>query len=381
LIISETSLCASFALSNYFFCSIVGSSPQKRKDFLEIDLYVQYYVGWRKALDDQRSFGGNGGLPGLVWDGIADLHNRTVAFRVGGWVVTTYSFFAGAAFFSGCTVFLWFSLMAGADPVRIARLVLVVGMPAILIGLRLFTILTEWKSLFARPWETVIRPGYMLHGGIGGGILACVWIARVTGIDFFLYSDGAALALPLAEAIGRIGCHVYGCCWGRPTGGQVGIRYTSKEASAIRNEPHLTGVKLHPVQIYSAMFALILFVVMLQLLPWRRFDGMLTAFYCTTHPIGRVVFEQLRQDNRGRLWGRMTHTNLYSVLLFAWGTLIWIWRLTLPNTRLNLNAHWSQIVTNPKVMESVVPFTIVFFFAYGVHYKIVGSWLRQASSS
>ena len=103
--------------------------------------------------------------------------------------------------------------------------------------------------------------------------------------------------------------------------------------------------------------------------------------YCTVHPVGRFVLEQLRQDNRGRLWGRWTHTNLYSVLLFACGMVIWIYRGALPNTHLNLQVQWSQIVTNTKVMESVVPFTSVFFLAYGVHYKVVGSWLRQTSLS
>ena len=106
---------------------------------------------------------------GSIIERLADFHNCTIAFWVGPWVVTTYAFFAGAAFFAGCIVFLWFCSMAGCDPVRMARLQILITLPLALIGLRVFSVLTEIRKLLERPLQTIVHPGYMLHGGIAGG--------------------------------------------------------------------------------------------------------------------------------------------------------------------------------------------------------------------
>lgn len=220
----------------------------------------------------------------------------------------------------------------------------------------------------------------MLHGGLLGGAAAFTVIARATGVNFLTYCDGAALALSLGEAIARVGCHVYGCCWGRPTNGPIGIRYTSKNASVIRHEPHLIDVRLHAVQLYSSLFAMCIFGVLLWQLRAKTFDGMLAATYCVVHPIGRLMQEQLRQDNRGRLWGRWTHTNFYSIIIFACGIYIWFRHAALPNTPLDRQIHWSQIVKNTNVLGWVIPFALIFSFVYGIHYKSVGSWLGLRST-
>ena len=40
---------------------------------------------------------------------------------------------------------------------------------AVLVGLRAFSVMLEWRELFRRPLATLVKPGYMLHGGIAGG--------------------------------------------------------------------------------------------------------------------------------------------------------------------------------------------------------------------
>ena len=322
---------------------------------------------------ERAAVAGSPGRPTL--GSIADFHNRTIAFWIGPWVVTTYAFFAGTAFFSGCTLFLWFCSMAGCDPVAMARLQVLVTLPCALLGLRVFSILTELKELFLHPLQTIIHPGYMLHGGVAGGAVAMAIIAQLTSTSVLVYLDGAALALPLGEAIARVGCHVYGCCWGRPTSGRLGIRYTSEHASVVRNEPRLANVRLHPVQIYSAVFAFLLWIPILLAIPHRRFDGMLAAIYCMAHPLGRFALEHLRQDNRGRLWKGFTHTHFYSAVIFICGLAIWTKRSSLPVSTLNPQIRWSQIATDASVLAWVVPFAFAFFLAYGVHYKAVGTWL------
>ncbi len=293
-------------------------------------------------------------LFGWLWGAVADFHNRTVAFRVGRWVVTTYAFLAGGAFFVGCTVALWFVAMAGQSPEASARLHLLVTLPAALVGLRLFSVMTEWRKLLKRPLESIVRPGYMLHGGIFGGALGLVGVSNATGVPLLLYFDSAALALPIGEALARVGCHVYGCCWGRPTESPIAIRYTNPDASVLRNEPHLTGVRLYPIQLYSSAASLALFVLMVHLLPVKHFDGMLTATYCLLHPIGRFVQERFSQDHRGRLTGRWSHSNLYAGTMFVSGLALVAFQARLGDTPLDLGVRWTQIVTSPEILRWVL---------------------------
>src|SRR5690606_12240509 len=170
---------------------------------------------------------------------VLDFHNRTILFRIGNWIFTTYAFLAGTAFAVGFGGALWYCAMAGLDVVYMAKLYLFVVVPAVLVGLRAFSVLLEWRELFSRPLATPIKPGYMRHGGIARGTIALVAISHYTGIPLLVLMDAPALSLPLGEAIARLGCFVYGCCWGRRTTSRFGVRYTSEHAKVVRCAPHL----------------------------------------------------------------------------------------------------------------------------------------------
>jgi hypothetical protein len=120
---------------------------------------------------------------------------------------------------------------------------------------------------------------------------------------------------------------------------------------------------------------------MLQLLPYRQFDGMLTAVYFAIHPLGRFALEKLRQDNRGKLWGCWTHTNLYSALMLIGAFGIWWFRSSFAVTPIDTRIEWHSVVANPNVLCWVVPFSVIFFFSHGVQYKKVGLWLCSSTVS
>ena len=171
--------------------------------------------------------------------------------------------------------------MVGLDLPYIAKLYLFLVVPGMLVGLRLFSILLEWRELFRRPLQTLVKPGYMLHGGI--------WVEPWPSGSWLTSraspscgpSTRPALSLPLGEAIARLGCYVYGCCWGRPTvsrlGSRFGVRYTSPDSKVVRCAPHLHNVKIHPAQLYALVVYLAMFVVFYAIVPYLPFDGALTG--------------------------------------------------------------------------------------------------------
>lgn len=309
-----------------------------------------------------------------------DIHNRTVLFRVGNWIFTTYAFLAGTAFATGFGVGLWHASMVGLDPAQVGRIYLFVVVPAILVGLRAFSVMLEWRELFKRPLATLIKPGYMLHGGIAGATLAMIGVAHMTEIPFLRLLDGAALAQPLGEAIARLGCYVYGCCWGRPTESRFGVRYTSVESKVVRCAPHLHNVKIHPAQLYALVAYLALFVAFYAALPYITFDGMLVAMYCISHSVIRLTLEFFRQDDRGRLWGRLTHTNFYSLLMVIGGVVALFYGSTYGQMiSLDLSRRFVHILSDASIMKWIVMYGLIFGAAYGVHYKKVGSWIQNPS--
>lgn len=317
---------------------------------------------------------------GFIATWVFDFHNRTVLFRLGNWLFTTYAFLAATAFAMGFGGSLWYDSMVGMDTLLIAKLYLFLVVPAVLVGLRSFSIMLEWRELFRRPLQTLIKPGYMLHGGIAGGMIGLYAVASISGVPFARILDAPALALPLGEAIARLGCYVYGCCWGRPTSSRFGVRYTSKESKVVRCAPHLENVKIHPAQLYALVIYLAMFAAFYAMLPYAPFDGFLAGMYLIGHSIVRYSLEYFRQDDRGRLWGRLTHTNLYSALMvLGGGLLLWYGAVYGARPSIDMSIRFVHVLSDASLMPWIALYGLVFGFAYGVHYKKVGSWLSSPS--
>jgi prolipoprotein diacylglyceryl transferase len=314
------------------------------------------------------------GLSGFV----RDFHNRTILFRFGNWIFVTYGVLAGFAFFIGWSTALWFNTMEGMDTHHIAAFYLFVMLPAVLIGARALNVLLEWRQLFQKPLQTLVKPGFMLHGGVLGGAVAFLIYSLATGYSYLLLLDAAAFAMPLGEAVCRVGCYVYGCCWGRPTNNGFGVCYTSPHAKVVRFVPGLCGVKIHPAQIYAVVLYLAQFVIFYMLLPYKLFDGMFAAIYLVSHAIIRFCLERFRGDDRGKV-GRVTVTDMYSLLYIPLGILAWIVGSAGTNTPLDLGVRWTHVAASPGIIPVGVV-GVAAMFAFGLHYKQVGSWLEDPTA-
>jgi phosphatidylglycerol---prolipoprotein diacylglyceryl transferase len=83
-------------------------------------------------------------------------------------------------------------------------------------------------------------------GGLVGGGLAFLAGSRLLGVDP-RGADALAVAVPLGHAVGRLGCFVAGCCFGRPTTLPWGVHVHSDLAG---HAP--ADLAVHPVQLYEA---------------------------------------------------------------------------------------------------------------------------------
>jgi phosphatidylglycerol:prolipoprotein diacylglycerol transferase len=94
--------------------------------------------------------------------------------------------------------------------------------------------------------------------------------------------DTLALAIPLGHAVGRIGCFLAGCCFGRPTDASWAVRYApgsepfaAQVAAGLLPADAAASLPVHPTQLYEMVLQLGLLALLLWLRPRLRRRGSL----------------------------------------------------------------------------------------------------------
>jgi len=136
--------------------------------------------------------------------------------------------------------------------------------------------------------------GLTAYGAVLGAALG-VWIfCRFTKLDMRYVSHIIAPAVISAQAIGRIGCTLNGCCYGIACNLPWCVEYTHPDAEAARVNP---GIAIHPTQIYEIIFNLIVFGILWKLMSKVRPDGSLFLIYLALYSAWRVGIDFLRPGN------------------------------------------------------------------------------------
>jgi phosphatidylglycerol:prolipoprotein diacylglycerol transferase len=169
-----------------------------------------------------------------------------------------------------------------------------------LIGGRLAYVIYDWDYFVANPREIIGFAGVAQNGMIVGIVAAALIYMGVTRMRFstlLSMGDAVAVGMPLALAIGRIGCTLNGCCHGIPAPDLPwAIVYTNPNSAAPLNTP------LHPTQIYHLLWNLIVFAVVWRLRGKFKPEGGLAFFCFCLFAIGDFSLRFLRAEEPW-LWG------------------------------------------------------------------------------
>jgi len=130
--------------------------------------------------------------------------------------------------------------------------------------------------------------GLTAYGAVLGAALG-VWIyCRFTKLDMGNVFHFLAPAVISAQAIGRIGCTLNGCCYGITCSLPWGVEYTNPGTEAFG-----AGI-VHPTQIYEIIYNLIVFGVLWKLMSKIRPDGSLFLIYLALYAAWRVGIDFIR---------------------------------------------------------------------------------------
>ncbi|MCD6305881.1 MAG: prolipoprotein diacylglyceryl transferase, partial [Deltaproteobacteria bacterium] len=223
----------------------------------------------------------------------------------------TYGVFVAAGFLTGLVVAVKIGKSEGISPQQTMDMGFFMIAAGIL-GSRLLYILMNLSYYLDRPLDMVKmwEGGLVFSGGIVCVILVVLWYTRRHRLSFWKIADIWAPAMAIGQAIGRIGCFMAGCCYGKPTGSDWGVVFTDPRSLAPLNVP------LHPTQLYSSGLNLIVFFILILLHRKKEFEGQVFLWLLVLHSTARLFVERFRGDDRGMIFqSGMTVTQLVTLVI------------------------------------------------------------------
>ena len=163
---------------------------------------------------------------------------------LGPWHPHTYGIMLAIAFWLG-SAWLWReSHRNGWDENKVTSLLLVLLLVSVA-GARGMFVLTHWQDYARDPLGAVRiwEGGLTLYGGI---LPVGIWYCRRAGLPVWRVADALAAPVALGMALGRVGCFLNGCCFGKPTSLPWGVHFPPRAYGSIQ----FPGLALHPSQLY-----------------------------------------------------------------------------------------------------------------------------------
>ena len=168
------------------------------------------------------------------------------------------------------------------------------------LGLLLYMPVSEWQESIAQllmeEWG-----GRTILGALFGGFVGVELAKKALGITIAT-GDPYAIGLPLGQALGRVGCFLGGCCYGRPL------------------EHSVFGLTTHPAQLYEGALDLTVAITLFAIRKQPRAPGLLFRYYLLSYAAIRFVMDFFRGDEK-QVFGPLSYAQwfvLACAMALAW---------------------------------------------------------------
>ncbi len=243
-----------------------------------------------------------------------------ILINIGPITIYSYGFFVASA----VLLALWIAYREARQRGLKASLVTDLGFYLILgaiLGARFFYILFNIQDFISNPLAIIQfwKGGLVFFGGAILSIAIGWWYLRRKKQPFWSWTDAFAPGIAAGQALGRVGCLMAGCCYGKPSQAPWAITFKNPDSLAPLHLP------LHPTQIYHSLAGLITFIALLVLKPYLKKDGQLFSFFLVFYGIFRVTIEFFRGDFRDYL-GPLSITQWGAILMALFGLTILLYK-------------------------------------------------------
>lgn len=191
----------------------------------------------------------------------------------------------------------------GGDPDDIGAIA-VWAVPAGVIGARIYHVATDWK-IYQDDWLGAFKiwnGGLGIPGGIFFGVLVGLLVVRARKLPALVLLDVAAPAIPVAQAIGRLGNYFNQEVFGKPTTLPWGLEIDPAVSPVANQYP--PGTTFHPTFLYEGLWNVALALLLVWLGRRRQLrPGQLFTLYVLGYALGRLWVEGLRSDPASLILG------------------------------------------------------------------------------
>jgi len=232
-----------------------------------------------------------------------------ILFNIGGLSIHLFGATIALGILVGFFVMLSEAKRKGLDREKLSDLAMytiVIG----IIGARLNYILAFNPSYYIQnPKEIFMinQGGLSIQGALIAGTIFAILYMKKKNIPIWKTADAFAPAIIMGQAIGRVGCDVFGIpmiknwFWGVNVGGQL----------------------LHPAQIYESILNYILFLVLWNKRKNTKYDGQIFFIYIIGFSINRFIVEFFRINPM--IVGPISVAHLFSLGIILVAIIVMIW--------------------------------------------------------
>ncbi len=239
-------------------------------------------------------------------------------FSIGGITFHGYGLMIGIGILSAYLTAEYRAKKFGLDPDHLF-LLLIYGTGFGLVSAKVLYYMTIMEDIRRDPRLLLsFSGGFVVYGGMIGGIAAGFLFCRIKKLNFFDYLDLVVPSIALAQGFGRIGCLLAGCCYGTQTSGPFSITFKSSHFAP-------NGIPLFPSQIVSSAFDFLNFFVLCVLAKKNKTPGKISAFYLIFYSVGRFIIEFYRGDSIRGTVGSLSTSQFISIFVALAGFLL-LWK-------------------------------------------------------
>jgi phosphatidylglycerol:prolipoprotein diacylglycerol transferase len=227
---------------------------------------------------------------------------RPILFEVGNFQISSYSFFVSLGILVGL-LFYWLYIKNEKNKSNDSFYVIISALIGGAIGAKLPLIFIYWKEIFfAENGISILIYGKTILGALIGGTLGVLFIKNKLKIKS-KFGNFIAPSIALGVAIGRIGCFLRGCCYGKETSLPWGVNFGD-------------GIFRHPTQIYESIFMLGMFFFLIYKKKKNPAPGSLFKILIIAYFSFRFLIEFIRIEQVAFLG--LTYFQYICLLCISW---------------------------------------------------------------
>ena len=231
-----------------------------------------------------------------------------VLFKIGSYPVYSYGAMLALAFLVCSFLAKRRAAAIGMDGEKILDLMVTLIISGV-IGGRLMFVLLDLDYFRSRPLDIfkLWEGGLVWYGGLILAVISGAVFLRIYKMPVLKTADLLMPYVALGQAIGRIGCFLNGCCYGKATALPIGVVFNPEQGAVL------------PTQLFESAAMFIVYLVLRRRAPS---NGRTLFLYLIVYSAFRFFIEFLRGDNMLAIMG-LTFSQAVSIVIFAAAVILW----------------------------------------------------------